>query len=152
MGATVNPAGQRRPSSTAFHSFLVASGILLSRLFGLVRVRVFGYYLGQETIAADAFLTSFRIPNYLQNLFGEGAMSASFIPVYAKLLAEGDEEEAGRVAGAIAGLLALGLSVLVLLGVVFTPVFIDVIASGFEGEKRLLAIRIVRILFPGAAL
>jgi len=152
MGVTVNPAGQRRPSSTAFHSFLVASGILLSRLFGLVRTRVFGYYLGQETVAADAFLTAFRIPNYLQNLFGEGALSASFIPVYAKLLAEGDEEEAGRVAGAILGLLALGLSLLVLVGVLATPVFVDVIATGFEGTRRELAIRIVRILFPGAAL
>ncbi len=152
MGATVHPAGERRSSSTAFHSFLVASGILLSRLFGLVRVRVFGYYLGQETVAADAFLTAFRIPNYLQNLFGEGALSASFIPVYARLLAEGDEEEAGRVAGAILGLLALGLSILVLFGVVATPVFIDVIATGFHGAKRELAIHIVRILFPGAAL
>ncbi len=152
MGATVNPAGERRPSSTALHSFLVASGILLSRLFGLVRVRVFGHYLGQETVAADAFLTAFRIPNYLQNLFGEGALSASFIPVYARLLAEGDEEEAGRVAGAVLGLLALGLSILVLFGVVATPVFIDIIATGFTGAKRELAIRIVRILFPGAAL
>ena len=51
--------------------------------------------------AADAFNAAFRIPNFLQNLFGEGVLSASFIPVYARLLAEGDEEEAGRVAGAV---------------------------------------------------
>ncbi len=141
----------RRHGSTALHSFLVASGILLSRLFGFVRLRVFSYYFGQRD-AADAFNTAFRIPNYLQNLFGEGALSASFIPVYARLLAEGDEDEAGRVAGAIAGLLALVLSILVLAGVVATPVFIDAIAPGFHGAKRELAIHIVRILFPGAAL
>jgi putative peptidoglycan lipid II flippase len=140
-----------KETQTGTAPFLVASGILLSRLFGLVRIRIFSHFLGQETLAADAFNAAFRIPNYLQNMFGEGALSASFIPVYAKLLAEGDEEEAGRVAGAIFGLLALALSVLVVAGVVATPVFIDLIAAGFEGAKRELAIRLVRILFPGAA-
>ncbi len=145
-------AGQRPPRSTAFHSFLVASGILLSRLFGLVREGVFAYFFGQRSDAADAFKAAFRIPNYLQNLFGEGALSASFIPVYARLLAEDSEEEAGRVAGAVLGLLALALSTLVLLGVLFTPVFIDAIAPGYEGAKRELAITLVRVLFPGAGL
>ena len=154
VGASVQPAtpDQRRPSSTAFHSFLVASGILLSRLFGLVREGVFAYFFGQRSDAADAFKAAFRIPNYLQNLFGEGALSASFIPVYARLLAEDDEEEAGQVAGAVLGLLALALSILVLVGVVATPVFIDAIAPGYEGAKRELAITLVRVLFPGAGL
>ncbi|TLN09774.1 murein biosynthesis integral membrane protein MurJ, partial [bacterium] len=90
------------------------------------------------------------IPNLLQNLFGEGALSASFIPVYARLRAEGEEDEAKRVAGAVAAILALVVSALVLLGVVATPVIIDLIAPGFEGEKRLAAIALVRIFFPGA--
>ncbi len=154
MGASVEPAtaGERRARGTAFHSFLIASGILLSRLFGFVREGVFSYYFGQRSDAADAFKAAFRIPNYLQNLFGEGVLSASFIPVYARLLAEGDDEEAGRVAGAVLGLLALALSILVLAGVVATPVFIDAIAPGYEGAKRELAITLVRVLFPGAGL
>ncbi len=152
MTSSVKAADERPHPSTAFSSFLVATGILLSRLFGLVRVRVFSYYFGQRSDAADAFNAAFRIPNYLQNLFGEGALSASFIPVYARLLAEGDDEEAGRVAGAIFGLLAVLLSVLVLAGVLATPVFVDLFAYGFAGAKRDLAIRIVRVLFPGAAL
>ena len=82
---------------------LVAAGILLSRLAGLVRLRVFAYYFGLQSDAADAFNAAFRIPNFLQNLFGEGVLSASFIPVYARLLAQVDEEEAGKVAGAIGG-------------------------------------------------
>src|SRR5581483_3871775 len=90
------------------------------------------------------------IPNLLQNLFGEGAMSASFIPVYAGLLAKGDEKEADRVAGAIAALLALVVSIVVLIGVLATPVLIDLIAPGFEGERRVLCIQLVRIFFPGA--
>jgi putative peptidoglycan lipid II flippase len=151
MSSSTTSAERRHPT-TAFSSFLVASGILLSRLFGLVRVRVFSYYFGQRSDAADAFNAAFRIPNFLQNLFGEGALSASFIPVYAKLVAEGDDEQAGRVAGAIFGLLALMLSVLVLVGLLLTPLFIDLIAPGYEGAKRELVIRVVRPLFPGAAL
>jgi putative peptidoglycan lipid II flippase len=146
------PEPSPRRATTTFHSFLVAAGILLSRLFGLVRVRVFSHYFGLQSDAADAFNAAFRIPNYLQNLFGEGALSASFIPVYARLVAEGDEVEAGRVAGAIAGVLGLVLAVLVLLGVAATPVFIDLVAPGFDGATRDLAIQIVRVLFPGAAL
>lgn len=130
---------------------MVAAGILLSRIFGLVRSRALAHFLATSD-AADAFTAAFRIPNFLQNLFGEGALSASFIPVYAGLLARGDREEAGRVAGAIGAILALAMSVLVLAGVVATPVLIDAIAPGFEGEKRELAIRLVRILFPGAGL
>src|SRR5947209_19140351 len=95
---------------------LVAAGILLSRLVGLVRQRFFSHYFGLSD-AADAFSAAFRIPNFLQNLFGEGVLSASFIPVYARLVAEGDEEESGRVAGAVFAILVLTVSVLELVGV-----------------------------------
>src|SRR5204863_5206740 len=100
----------------------------------------------------DAFNAAFRIPNFLQNLFGEGALSASFIPVYASLLAGKDRREADRVAGAVATALALIVSIIVLVGVLATPVFIDAIAPGFSGAKRELTIQIVRVLFPGAGL
>ena len=130
----------------------MAAGILLSRLVGLVRLRVFSHYFGLRSDAADAFNAAFRIPNFLQNLFGEGALSASFIPVYARLLAEEDEEEAGRVAGAVGALLALLVSLLCLAGVLVTPWLIDIIAPGFSGAKRDLTISLVRIFFPGAGL
>jgi putative peptidoglycan lipid II flippase len=130
---------------------MVASGILLSRLVGLVRNRVFAHYFGTSD-AADAFNAAFRIPNFLQNLFGEGVLSASFIPVYAGLRARDDEAEARRVAGAVAALLGLVTAALVLLGVALTPWLIAIIAPGFTGEKREATIRLVRILFPGAGL
>jgi putative peptidoglycan lipid II flippase len=134
------------------HALLVGAGIGLSRVVGLVRQRVFSHYFGIETVAAEAWNAAFRIPNFLQNLFGEGVLSASFIPVYARLLAEKDDREAGRVAGAIGALLALVVSVIVLVGVFGTRYFIDAIAPGFERETRELTIRLVRILFPGAGL
>jgi putative peptidoglycan lipid II flippase len=126
----------------------VGSGILLSRVIGLVRERIFAHYFG-NTDAADAFKAALKIPNLLQNLFGEGALSSSFIPVYANLLASGKEEEANRVARVIASILALAMSLLVLVGVTATPYLIDLIAPGFEGIKREFTIRMVRILFPG---
>jgi putative peptidoglycan lipid II flippase len=132
-------------------AFLVAAGIFLSRVAGLVRDRVFAHYFG-NTDAADVFKAALRIPNFLQNLFGEGVLSASFIPVYASLLARGDKEEASKTAGAVAALLTLSTSVLVLLGVLTAPWLIEAIAPGFQGEKRDLTVLLVRILFPGAGL
>jgi putative peptidoglycan lipid II flippase len=129
----------------------VGAGILLSRLVGLVRDRVFAHYFGNSD-AADAFRAAFRIPNFLQNLFGEGVLSASFIPVYARLNAEDRHEEASQLAEAIFALLVVVTTVLVALGVWSTPWLIDLIAPGFHGDKRQLTIVLVQILFPGAAL
>src|SRR5215471_9311998 len=123
-----------KTGSRARNSFLVAVGILCSRLTGLVRQRVIAHYFGLE-LEADAWSAAFRIPNFLQNLFGEGALSASFIPVYAAFVARGERKEADRVAGVLA-----------------TPLLIDLIAPGFAGDKRALTTSLVRILFPGAGL
>jgi putative peptidoglycan lipid II flippase len=141
----------RTERSSGKSAFLVGAGILISRVVGLVRQRVFAHYFGTSA-AGDAFSAAFRIPNFLQNIFGEGALSASFIPVYAKLLAHDDEKEAAHVANAVLGILALVVSLIVLAGVLTTPYIISAIAPGFKGETRELTIRLVRILFPGAGL
>jgi putative peptidoglycan lipid II flippase len=138
-------AGQ--PTASRSGSFFVALGILLSRIAGLVRERVFAHYFGNSD-AGDAFKAALKIPNFLQNLFGEGVLSASFIPVYSKLLSMGEREAAKRVAWAIGGILAFAVSILVLGGTLATPQLIAAIAPGFTGEKRELTIRIVQILFP----
>jgi putative peptidoglycan lipid II flippase len=152
MGPAMEKAGRAKGAGGGQRAAgLVGAGILLSRLAGLVRESVFAHYFGSSD-AADAFKAAFRIPNLLQNLFGEGVLSASFIPVYAALLARGDEEEAQRTAGAVLALLALATALLVLLGVGLAPFFIDAIAPGFHGAKRELTIRLVQILFPGAGL
>ncbi len=129
----------------------VALGIFLSRIAGLIRERVFAHYFGNSA-SGDAFKAALRIPNFLQNLFGEGVLSASFIPVYAGLLSRKSGEDADKVAGAVASLLALVVAFFVLIGVLFTAAFIDLVAPGFEGEKRELTVRLVQILFPGVGL
>lgn len=148
---TTPTVSSARTERSGRYAALVAAGIFLSRIAGLIRDRVFAHYFGLYD-AADAFKAALRIPNFLQNLFGEGVLSASFIPVYANLLAREDKEEARRTAGAVAALLALTASVFVLLGVLTTPYLIDAIAPGFSGAKRELTIRLVRIFFPGAGL
>lgn len=129
----------------------VASGVLLSRIFGVVRDSIFAHYFGNSA-AADAFKAGFRIPNILQNLFGEGVLSASFIPVYSKLLAEGDVETADMLAWGVGAVLSAAMALLSAIGVIVAPYLIDVIAPGFEADKRELTIQIVRILFPGSGL
>jgi putative peptidoglycan lipid II flippase len=151
------PSDKPRPrlapasGSGASQAGTIAAGVLLSRIAGLIRDSIFAHFLG-DSATADAFKAGFRIPNILQNLFGEGVLSASFIPVYGKLLGEGDEETADMVAWGVGAILTLGVSILVAIGVMVTPYLIDVIAPGFEGDKRDLTIEIVKILFPGAGL
>src|SRR2546429_8044947 len=136
---------------TGRHAMMVGAGILISRIIGVIRQRVFAYYLGTSD-AAGAFSAAFRIPNFLQNVFGEGALSASFIPVYANLLARGDKKEASRVADAVLTMLALTTSIIVLVGVLTTPFFVGLFAHSFSAAARELTIQLVRILFPGAGL
>jgi putative peptidoglycan lipid II flippase len=130
------------------YAALVAAGILLSRIAGLVRNRVFAHYLGASA-AADAFNAAIKTPNFLQNLLGEGVLSASFIPVYARLVAKDDEKLAGRVAGVVATVLLLGVSVIVLGGVLLAPLILRITFPGFDAPTMNLAVRLVRITFPG---
>lgn len=143
------PQAKRRGGPGA--SSRVAAGILASRLTGLIRERVIGHFFGVSAVA-DAFKAAIRIPNLLNNLFGEGVLSASFVTVYSKLRALGQDEEAEHLAAAVFGILSAVCSVLVLAGILATPVLIDLIAPGFHGAERLLTIHIVRILFPGTGL
>ncbi|HEX6309217.1 MAG TPA: murein biosynthesis integral membrane protein MurJ [Longimicrobiales bacterium] len=138
---TGTPAG---PLSSAR---LVAAGILLSRIAGFLRDIIFAKYLGTSGYAS-AFRGALRMPNVLQNMLGEGTLSASFIPVYSKLLEKGDEEAAGRLAGAIFALLLAVAGALSLLGALLAPVLVSIFLPGFEGEIRDVTILCTRIIFP----
>jgi putative peptidoglycan lipid II flippase len=145
------PMAATAPRSSGRSSALIGAGILLSRLLGLLRQSLIAKFLGAGLVA-DAFNGAFRITNILQNLFGEGALSASFIPVYANALARGDEEEADRIAGAVAAILALVCALLVALGIFAAPLVVKAVVGGYTGDKLELTIRLTRILFPGAGL
>jgi putative peptidoglycan lipid II flippase len=104
---------------------------------------------------AGAFSAALRIPNTLQNLLGEGVLSASFIPVYARLLGEDREKEADRVAGAVFGLLSLVTGLLVVLGVAGAPWLARLVAGGYATSDPVAfakTVELTRILFPSTGL
>jgi putative peptidoglycan lipid II flippase len=139
------PQGTARTGRAA--SLIVGGGIFLSRVAGLARERAIAAFFG-TSLHADVLGAALRAPNVLQNLLGEGTLSASFIPVYSELLGRGRTKEAGRVAGAVFGLLLGVAGVLALLGVLLAPLFVSVLTPGFEGQRRELMIAAVRIFFP----
>jgi putative peptidoglycan lipid II flippase len=143
-----------QPQGSGRGATLVALGILLSRLMGLVRQRAFAHFLSISPLAG-AFTAALRIPNILQNLLGEGVLSASFIPVYSRLLGEGRKEDADRVAGAVFGLLSLLVALLVALGVFGAPWIVRLVVGGFaESDPVAFAktVQLTRILFPSTGL
>lgn len=149
----INRRQFRRPAEAGStrsgrNAFLVGAGIVLSRISGVVREGFLAAWLGTRS-SADAFSAALRIPKLLQNLLGEGALSASFIPVYSQVLHRGDERRAGQVAGAVAGLLTLLTGGLVLLSVLLARPLAAVVAPGFSGQKHELTVYLIRIVAPG---
>ena len=138
-------------STTRRSSALVSAGILLSRVSGLVRERVVGHFLGLSP-AANAFAYAFRIPNVLQNLLGEGVLSASFIPVHVGLLDAGREADARRLAGTVLGLLASVAGGAALLMVLLADPLAVVLVPGKDGAFQDLVASLLRIVAPGLAL
>jgi putative peptidoglycan lipid II flippase len=117
---------------------------------GLARAALVTNILGVGTVG-DAFAAALRIPNVLQNLLGEGALSAAFVPEYSSSV-DDDKEAAGRLAGAVAAFL-LGLTaILVLIGVFAARPITRVIAWGFTGERFELTVQLVRIITVGTGL
>ncbi len=145
--ADAAPAGD---GASRRHSSLVAAGILLSRLAGFLRERAVGHFLGLS-FAADAFAAAFKIPNLMQNLLGEGVLSASFIPVYTRLLDEERHEEAGKVAGAVAGLLFVVAGGISLVAALFARPVLEVVTPGLRGETLELAVALMPVIAPGIA-
>ncbi len=153
------PEGESRRGGGAL---AVGAGILASRIAGLVRTSVLGAYFGVGP-HADVFSAALRMPNLLQNLLGEQTLSAAFIPIYSRLLAQGRREEAGRFAGAILALLLAVASGLALLGMLAARPIVALLASGFLRDRALvalgaasvdryeLAVAAVRWIFPMTA-
>ena len=112
--------------------------MLASRVLGLVREAAIASLAGAGALA-DVVSAAFRAPNALQNLLGDQALSASFIPVYSRLVGEGRRREAGALAGAIFGLLLAVMAALSLLGVLLAPWLVRLFFPGFAGDAEAVA-------------
>ncbi len=143
------PGGDQAERRSAF---TVASGILVSRLTGLLRQTAFAHYFG-DTAQADAFNVALRIPNALRNLLGEGSVGAAFIPVYSALI-ERDERASRVMANTVLGFLLAVVSALTIIGIAVTPWLVMILAPGYgdQPEQLALVIRLTRVLFPMAGL
>jgi putative peptidoglycan lipid II flippase len=122
---------------------------LVSRLLGLVREQVFAALLG-DGLFADAFQVAFRIPNLLRDLFAEGALSAAFVPTYAKALVQEGRPRAFELARRLFTLLAVLLGVIVIVGILVSGPLVHLLAPGFERVpgKTEAAILLTRIMMP----
>lgn len=121
---------------------------LVSRVSGLVRDVVMANILGSSGLA-DAFFVAFRIPNFLRRIFGEGAFSQAFVPVFSELTAQ-NTPEAKRFVNATAGMLALITFVLTVLGIIFAPALVSFYAMGYNDDPVQFAatVDVLRLMFP----
>ncbi len=156
------PAGSEGTPRASGGAVRVGAGILASRILGLVRDAVIAGLQGVGALP-DVVTAAFRAPNALQNLLGDQALSASFIPVYSRMVEQGRRREAGALAGAVFGLLFVAMAVVSLLGVILAPWWVRLLLPGFAGDAAAVAagtavtdrleltISAVRISFPMAA-
>ena len=128
---------------------LVSSMTLVSRLLGLVREQVFAGLLGAG-YHSDAFRIGFRVPNLLRDLFAEGALSAAFVPTYARTRKEQGQEDAFRLANRLLTFLAVVLGLVVVLAIAFAWPIVATIAPGFDDApgKAALTVRLTRVMMP----
>ena len=121
----------------------------LSRILGLIRDILIAGFFGSG-MSADAFFVAFRIPNLLRRLFAEGSFSVSFIPVFTEYLQNRSRDEAFLLARVVLTFLVLILTIITILGIIFSPLIVRIIAPGFGGmgEKYALTVLLTRIMFP----
>ena len=124
---------------------------LISRITGLVRDIVFAGLIGAGAgVAADAFYVAFRIPNFLRRIFGEGAFSQAFVPVFAEYKTRATPEDTRAFVDHMTGVLGVILFIVTLIGVLAAPILVMVLAPGFldEPHKYDLTVQMLRIMFP----
>jgi len=126
---------------------IVSLAVLGSRLLGLVREQVFAYYFGAGFLN-DAFQIAFRIPNMLRDLFAEGALSVAFVKTFSDYIEKKGKQEALELASLVINVLVIVLGAITLLGILFAPWIVSLVASGFSDEKAALTITLTRVMFP----
>jgi putative peptidoglycan lipid II flippase len=128
---------------------IVSIAVFMSRITGLVRESLMAALFGAGTVM-DAFNLGFRIPNLTRDLFAEGALSSAFVPTFTDYLTNRTKKEAAELANLVATALIIVVGSLCLLGVIFAPALVRLLASGWTAnpEKFALAVRMTRIMFP----
>src|SRR5882672_6931784 len=140
---------QQARASVARNAGIISLAVMASRVLGLVRDQVFAALFGAG-LQYDAFLTAFRIPNLLRDLFAEGALSAAFVTTFTQRMEREGERSAWRLANLVVNVLAIVVATLTLVGMWFAPALVEAIAPGFAAipGKVALTVHLTRIMFP----
>jgi len=136
-----------KQTSVARSAGIVSVAVMFSRLLGLLREMIFARYFGAGFLM-DAYVVAFRIPNVLRDLFAEGALSVAFVKVFTDYQVNKGEKEAWRLASLVLNLLAVILSIVCIVGIIFSRQFVNLVADGFSPEKAALATTLTQIMFP----
>ena len=147
---TVQPRAapsKTKQTSVARSAGIVSITVMFSRVLGLVREMIFARYFGAGFLY-DAYVVAFRIPNVLRDLFAEGALSVAFVKVFTDYQINKSEKEAWRLASLVLNALAVVMSVICIIGIIFSRQFVNLIADGFSPEKAALATTLTQIMFP----
>ncbi|GIU81709.1 MAG: murein biosynthesis integral membrane protein MurJ [Acidobacteria bacterium] len=150
-GISQSAESEKKPmtkqTSVARSAGVVSIAVMFSRIMGLIREQVFAYYFGAGFLY-DAYQVAFRIPNVLRDLFAEGALSAAFVKVFTDYQINKSEKEAWRLASLVMNALAVVLSIITIIGIIFSEQIVNLIADGFSPEKAWLATVMTQIMFP----
>src|SRR5213594_3343039 len=147
--AAVPPVETGGRAQLARRAGVVSAAVFASRILGLVREQVFAVFFGAGR-ELDAFITAFRIPNLLRDLFAEGALSAAFVTTFTWRLEHEGEAAAWRLANLVVNALAIVVGAITLAGIWFAPALVTAIAPGFADipGKVELTVALTRIMFP----
>ncbi len=141
------PQSTTKQTSVARSAGVVSIAVMFSRVLGLLREMIFARYFGTGFLT-DAYVVAFRIPNVLRDLFAEGALSVAFVKVFTDYQINQGEKAAWRLASLVLNLLAVIMSVICIVGIIFSRQFVGLIADGFSPEKAALATTLTQIMFP----
>src|SRR6266849_6527576 len=121
----------------------------MSRVTGLLRESIMARLFGAGLIY-DAFMLGFRIPNLTRDLFAEGALSSAFVPTFTKYLSTKGRKEAAELSNLVATTLIVVVGILCVLGIIFSPQLVELLAPGFAAipGKFALAVKLTRLMFP----
>lgn len=136
-------------SSSTRAAGVVGLAVMCSRVLGLARDQIFAGLFGAGA-GTDAFLTAFRAPNLLRDLFAEGALSTAFVTTFSKRIQLEGEPSAWTLANKVATLTLVGMSALTLLGIALSPPLIELLGGGFHAVpgKFELTVQLTRIMYP----
>jgi len=149
VAAAAPPADAGGRAVLARRASVVSIAVLASRVLGVVREQIFAVFFGAGR-ELDAFITAFRIPNLLRDLFAEGALSAAFVSTFTQYLERGGEAAAWRLASLVINTLLIVVGTITLIGIWIAPGVVLAIAPGFAAipGKVGLTVGLTRIMFP----